>query len=96
LLQAINSGRAKRKRELPETPTLAESGLPDVVIDFWAGLAAPADTPRSVLDRLNAAVNEATRNTDLSASLANLGADPRTGSSDDFAKADRCRDAAME
>jgi tripartite-type tricarboxylate transporter receptor subunit TctC len=85
-LRALAVTGAKRKPDLPETPTLAESGLPNVIVEFWAGLAAPLGTPRPVLDRLTAAVNEATRSFDLSASLAKLGVEPRTGSADDFAQ----------
>jgi tripartite-type tricarboxylate transporter receptor subunit TctC len=84
-LRALGITGATRKPELPETPTLAESGLPDVVVAFWAGLAAPAGTPRPVVERLNAAVKEAVQTADLRASLANFGAETRTGSPDDFA-----------
>lgn len=43
----------------PEVPTLAESGLPGVAIEFWHGLWAPKGTPAAVVARLNAAVVEA-------------------------------------
>lgn len=39
-------------RDLPEVPTLAESGFPDFVVTFWNGLVAPAGLPAPILDRL--------------------------------------------
>jgi tripartite-type tricarboxylate transporter receptor subunit TctC len=43
---------ATRWRELPEVPTLAESGYPDLTFTFWNGLVAPAGLPAAILDRL--------------------------------------------
>jgi tripartite-type tricarboxylate transporter receptor subunit TctC len=43
----------------PEVPTLAEGGLPGVEIEFWHGLWAPKNTPKTVIAKLNAAVVEA-------------------------------------
>lgn len=45
----------KRISVLPEVPTFKESGFPDVVTTFWHGIAAPAATPRPIIDRLNQA-----------------------------------------
>ena len=64
LLPHIRSGRlkalaavpAQRLPELPEVPTLAESGFPDIGTNAWQGMFAPAATPRAVVDRLHAAV----------------------------------------
>ena len=39
-------------RDLPEVPTLAESGFPDLVFTFWNGLVAPAGLPPAIRDRL--------------------------------------------
>jgi len=47
---AINS--AKRVPQLPETPTVAESGLPDYKYDSWFGVMAPAGTPKPILDKV--------------------------------------------
>lgn len=59
-LGAIRSGQIKayavtsdqRLRELPELPTLAESGFPEVGSSLWTGLFAPAATPKPVIDKL--------------------------------------------
>jgi tripartite-type tricarboxylate transporter receptor subunit TctC len=47
---AINS--AKRVPQLPDTPTVAESGLPDYKYDSWFGVMAPAGTPKPILDKV--------------------------------------------
>ena len=46
---------AERSPFLPDIPTLAEQGYPQVVADNWTGLFAPAKTPRPIVDKLNAA-----------------------------------------
>lgn len=45
-----------RSRELPDVPTVEEAGVRDFAVISWSGLAAPARTPRPVIDRLNAEV----------------------------------------
>ena len=47
---AINS--ARRVPQLPDTPTVAESGLPDYKYDSWFGVMAPAGTPKPILDKV--------------------------------------------
>jgi len=47
---AINSSR--RVPQLPDTPTVAESGLPDYKYDSWFGVMAPAGTPKPILDKV--------------------------------------------
>ena len=49
-VMAINS--AKRVPQLPDTPTVAESGLPDYKYDSWFGVMAPAGTPKPILDKV--------------------------------------------
>jgi tripartite-type tricarboxylate transporter receptor subunit TctC len=48
---AVNS--AKRLPQLPDTPTVAESGLPDYKYDSWFGVMAPAGTPKPILDKVS-------------------------------------------
>jgi len=50
-IMAINS--AKRMPQLPDTPTIAESGLPDYKYDSWFGVMAPAGTPKPILDKVS-------------------------------------------
>ena len=49
-VMAINSG--KRMPQLPDTPTVAESGLPDYKYESWFGVMAPAGTPKPLLDKV--------------------------------------------
>jgi tripartite-type tricarboxylate transporter receptor subunit TctC len=49
---------AKRLAELPEIPTLAESGLPNFVSDTWNAISAPPKTPPAIIAKLNAAIND--------------------------------------
>ncbi len=55
--RAIAMARAERWPELPDVPTLVESGFPDFTIDAWTGVVAPAGTPEPILAKLNAAIN---------------------------------------
>ncbi|WP_295856928.1 tripartite tricarboxylate transporter substrate binding protein [uncultured Xylophilus sp.] len=61
-LLAVSS--AKRIPSLPDVPTLKESGI-DVVMTQWYGLAAPAGTPKEVVDHLSRAVAEAMKDPEL-------------------------------
>ena len=47
---------ARRAPELPETPTVSESGYPDFVLETWQGLFAPAGTPAGIVQRLEKAM----------------------------------------
>jgi tripartite-type tricarboxylate transporter receptor subunit TctC len=61
LLSQIRAGRVKalavsgreRAPQLPDVPTLAESGYPDLVVNTWFGIAAPSGTPADIVQRLN-------------------------------------------
>ena len=50
-VMAINS--SKRMPQLPDTPTVAESGLPDYKYESWFGVMAPAGTPKPILDKVS-------------------------------------------
>ena len=59
-LRALAYTHAKRASFLPEVPTMAEAGIPDLEIDGgWYGMFAPADTPRDLLNRLQSEVRTA-------------------------------------
>ena len=64
-LRAIGVTSVQRLSVLPEVPTLGESGLKDFDVQSWFGLMAPAGTPRPIVDRLNAAVNQALAGSDI-------------------------------
>jgi tripartite-type tricarboxylate transporter receptor subunit TctC len=52
-LRLIAISGSKRLEAMPEVPTIAESGMPGYVTNFWWGYMAPANTPRPVVERLN-------------------------------------------
>jgi tripartite-type tricarboxylate transporter receptor subunit TctC len=64
---------ATRTPDLPDVPTTAEAGLPDVVIYGYNAILAPAATPRPIVDKLNAAVNRALADPDTIARGRTLG-----------------------
>ena len=75
----------QRSPELPDVPTAREVGLPELTLDFWNGIFAPAGTPPEIVAKLNAAVNDALQSPDMKASMGKLGLDAKTGSPQDFA-----------
>ena len=62
-----------RVAELPDLPTLAEAGYPDIEVVLWTGLFAPHGTPRPVIDRLQATIAEILTLPDVKERLASLG-----------------------
>jgi tripartite-type tricarboxylate transporter receptor subunit TctC len=60
-LRALAVTTANRSAAYPDLPTVAEAGVPGYAAEGWYGLYAPAGTPREVIDRLNAAANQAIR-----------------------------------
>ena len=62
----------KRAEILPEIPTMAETGLPEVVSETWNAISAPPKTAGPVIARLNQAINEALREPDVLARFREL------------------------
>ena len=65
--------------ELPDTPTLAESGLPGCTVTTWSGLYAPARTPRPIVDQLNTELNRMVQQADFRERLQSNGLQPVGG-----------------
>ena len=78
---------ATRDSNLPDVPTMTESGYPQVGFhpDVWQAIVAPAGTPAAVVNKLNHEINESLKSADVTAALAKLGFIPMIGSSQDFA-----------
>ncbi|TCZ53634.1 Bug family tripartite tricarboxylate transporter substrate binding protein [Roseicella aquatilis] len=87
LVRPIAVTTAGRAPLLPEVPSMAESGLmpPGSDTGIWQGILAPARTPPATIARLNAAVNAALRDDEVTARLAGMGARPTGGSAEDYA-----------
>ncbi len=66
----------KRVSIYPDVPTLAESGLPGFQWDSWAGILAPAKTPRAVIDKLNRDMVRVLNMEDIKDRIRTLGAEP--------------------
>jgi tripartite-type tricarboxylate transporter receptor subunit TctC len=64
-LRALAVTPGKRAPALPDTPTLAEAGVPGVVVVNWYGLIAPKGTPKAALDRVAAETIKAVRAPEL-------------------------------
>lgn len=77
---------AKRVDDLPQVPTINESGYKGFDAVTWFGLLAPAGTPKEVVARLNAEFNKALKNPELAKRLADEGADPAGGTPEQFAE----------
>lgn len=61
-LRPIAIAASSRTALLPDVPTIAEAGpLPGYAVNVWLGVMAPAGTPRTIVDRLNAEVNKVVR-----------------------------------
>jgi tripartite-type tricarboxylate transporter receptor subunit TctC len=85
-LRALAVGSLTRYAQLPDVPTVAESGFPGFEAIQWVGLLTTAGTPKPIIERLNAAVNDALKEPELIAKLAQEGMLPGGGSAADFGR----------
>ena len=83
-VQALAVTTAQRHHSLPDTPALAES-LPGFETIAWFGVLAPAGTPKAVVTRINALVNQALEQPEVKARLATLACDPAPATPEAFA-----------
>ncbi|MEN3297840.1 MAG: hypothetical protein V7642_7093 [Burkholderiales bacterium] len=72
-LQGLAITTTQRSAELPQLPTLAESGFSSFDLVVWVGLAAPADTPPAIVDRWNKEIAAALAQPNVAAQFARLG-----------------------
>ena len=78
-LKALAVTSEKRFAGLPDVPTVAESGVVGYQASSWNGIAAPAKTPRPVIERLNREVNAAVAAPEVRKRLGELGVEARAG-----------------
>ncbi|MFZ0422288.1 MAG: tripartite tricarboxylate transporter substrate binding protein [Xanthobacteraceae bacterium] len=83
-LRALAVTSPKRIPELPDVPTMIESGYPGFVTTAWTGLLAPAHTPQPIIDKLNAAINEGLKAPELQYALTKLSYVPMGGTPGEF------------
>jgi tripartite-type tricarboxylate transporter receptor subunit TctC len=104
-IRALAVTSARRSALAPELPTMMESGVPGFEVTGWYGLAAPAGTPKDIIQKLNAASNGALTSRELIEQFRLQGYEPLGGTAEDMntqIKADVARwskiirDAAIE
>jgi tripartite-type tricarboxylate transporter receptor subunit TctC len=75
----------KRLDELPGIPDIAEAGVPDLRVDTWNAIAAPPRTPKPIIAKINAAMNEVFALPEIRARLATMSMTPAGGTPADMA-----------
>ena len=83
-LRAIATARDVRWPELPDVPTLVESGFPDFTIDAWTGVLAPLGTPEPIVTKLNDAITKGLRSDEAKTALDRFSSIPKTGTPVEF------------
>ena len=84
-IRALAVTTDQRSKDLPDVPTMIESGLPQLALIFSAGLLAPVGTATDIVAKLNAEINEAMKAPELIAGMAKLGFEPQYWSPRDYA-----------
>jgi tripartite-type tricarboxylate transporter receptor subunit TctC len=84
-VKVLGIATAKRNPNWPDIPTVAESGYPGYEMNSWYGLAAPAGTPRAIVDRVHAAAVQASTTPDVIERMRAIGASVPTTTPEEFA-----------
>ena len=74
-LKALAVSTVKRSAAFPDVPTMQEAGIADFEVDSWYAMFVPAKTPRTVIERLNKALNAVVADADVKAQLLAQGAE---------------------
>jgi tripartite-type tricarboxylate transporter receptor subunit TctC len=95
MLRALGVSSARRISDLPDVPTIAESGYPDYLVSVWFGVVAPARVPDNVAQILERSLDRAMNDAGFRASLEKIGYSvlrPRSRAAiTEFIDADRAR-----
>jgi tripartite-type tricarboxylate transporter receptor subunit TctC len=83
-LRALAVTGSQRIAALPDVPTVAEAGLPDLEFGSWNGLHVPAGTPKPIIDKLNGAVAKARNLADVQTRMRDVGLEPEGGTPAEF------------
>ncbi len=73
---ALGVSTAKRSQSIPNVPTTVEAGFPNSEYNFWVGMWAPANTPKAIVEKLNAETVKALANPEVREKLLKMGAEP--------------------
>ncbi|MSP47023.1 MAG: hypothetical protein EXQ83_14535 [Xanthobacteraceae bacterium] len=85
-LKALAWAAPKRGSVLPDVPTVAEVGLPELDASIWFGLMAPAGTPKDTQDKIARTLNAALKSEELRGQLDKMGYVPLGGTPEDFTR----------
>jgi tripartite-type tricarboxylate transporter receptor subunit TctC len=85
-VRALATTGKTRSSVLPDIPTTEEAGVPGYEATIWLGLMAPAGTPKPVIDKLNAALNEVVKRPDIVKLWKDQGAIPMSMTAEEFDK----------
>ena len=83
-LRALALTGTARDSDLPDVPTLAESGYPEMTSTSWTGIAGPIGTPKEVVVFLNARINELIAQADFRVKAKAIGIVPQGGTPEEF------------
>jgi tripartite-type tricarboxylate transporter receptor subunit TctC len=83
-VRALAVTSAARNPQWPQVPTLAEAGVPDMELELWAGLFAPAGTPPEIVEKLQREVARIVRLPDIEARMTALAVSPVGNTAEDF------------
>ena len=92
-LRVLGTSAAQRFSVLPETPTIAEAGLPGYALYPWLGMFVPAKTPPEIVAKINAEIGRILNSAEVKARLVPQGMDIATSSPEELAKIIRDDDA---
>ena len=85
-VKALATSGKTRSTVMPDVPTLSESGVPGYDAVIWLGIMAPINTPRAIVNKLNAEITKAVNRADVKADWAKQGATPMQMTPDAFSK----------
>jgi len=85
-MKALAVTATARNPQIPNVPTAAEAGFPDLVVTSWQAAAAPAKTPREVVARLNDAMVRTLRSPEIRERMTQIGFDVVAGTPEEFGK----------